>query len=183
MIYLQLFWQFFYIGIFSFGGGYATLPFLFDISEKFAWYSLDELNNMLAVASITPGPVGINMATFAGFKTAGIFGSLLATGAIIVPSIIFVVLISKILDCFCENIYVKSIISVLKPLGCGLLTAVGVNLFINEFCNGNFNLANLIFCLGLIVISLKKRKSPVFYLSTGALWGILIYLFPNIRLI
>ena len=174
MIYLQLFIQFFYIGVFSFGGGYATLPFLFDISEKFAWYSLDELNNMLAVASITPGPVGINMATFAGFKTAGILGSLLATTAIVLPSLIFVVLISKMLNHFCENIYVKSVISVLKPLGCGLLTAVGVNLFINEFFAENFNILNFIFCFTLIIISLFKHKSAIFYLSAGALWGIVI---------
>ena len=177
MIYFHLFLQFFHIGIFSFGGGYATLPFLFDISEKFGWYSINELNNMLAVASITPGPVGINMATFAGFKTAGVLGSFLATSAIILPSIIFVVLISKFLNRFCENVYVKSVISVLKPLGCGLLTAVGVNLFINEFFRGSFNIANLIFCMILIGISLYKHKSPVFYLGAGALWGLITLCF------
>ena len=177
MIYLYLFLQFFNIGVFSFGGGYATLPFLFDISEKFGWYTLDELNNMLAVASVTPGPVGINMATFAGFKTAGILGSLLATTAIILPSIIFVVIISKFLNRFCENIYVKSVISVLKPLGCGLLTAVGVNLFINEFFKGNFNALNFLFCITLIIISIFRHKSPIFYLGAGALWGLMILYF------
>jgi len=173
MIYLHLFLQFFHIGIFSFGGGYATLPFLYDISEKFGWYTLDELNNMLAVASITPGPVGINMATFAGFKTAGIFGSLLATSAIIIPSIIFVIIISKFLNKFCENIYVKSVISVLKPLGCGLLTAVGVHLFVNEFLSGNFNIIHFIlFCL-MIFISLKRKLPPAFYLMLGAIFGLI----------
>lgn len=173
MIYLNLFLQFFHIGVFSFGGGYATLPFLFDISEKFGWYTLDELNNMLAVASITPGPVGINMATFAGFKTAGIFGSLLATGAIIIPTIIFVIIISKFLNRFCENIYVKSVISVLKPLGCGLLTAVGVNLFINEFLDGNFNIIHFALFFIMVFISVKKKLPPAFYLTLGAICGLI----------
>jgi len=176
MIYFHLFLQFFHIGIFSFGGGYATLPFLYDISEKFGWYTINELNNMLAVASITPGPVGINMATFAGFKTAGILGSFLATFAIILPSVIFVILISKFLNRFCSNIYVKSVISVLKPLGCGLLTAVGVNLFIEEFLSGNFNLFNFIFFIILVLISFFKKFPTVFYLGISAFWGLLLYL-------
>lgn len=176
MIYLYLFLQFFHIGVFSFGGGYATLPFLYDIAEKFGWYTINELNNMLAVASITPGPVGINMATFAGFKTAGILGSLAATGAIIIPSVIFVILISKFLNRFCENIYVKSMISVLKPLGCGLLAAVGVKLFINEFLSGNFNLFNFIFLVILVSISLFKKLPTVFYLGISAIWGLILYL-------
>ncbi|MBO7672288.1 chromate transporter [bacterium] len=173
MIYLHLFLQFFHIGVFSFGGGYATLPFLYDISEKFGWYTLDELNNMLAVASITPGPVGINMATFAGFKTAGILGSLLATSAIIIPSLIFVIIISKFLNKFCENVYVKSVISVLKPLGCGLLTAVGVHLLINEFLSGNFNIIHFILFGLMIFISLKKKLPPAFYLALGAVFGLI----------
>ena len=175
MIYLHLFLQFFYVGVFSFGGGYATLPFLFDISEKFGWYTLNELNNMLAVASITPGPVGINMATFAGFKTAGIFGSLLATSAIIIPSIVFVILISKFLNRFCENIYVKSVISVLKPVGCGLLAAVCVRLFINEFLSGNFNLLNFVFITILISTGFFRKLPAAFYLGISAIWGLIMY--------
>ena len=78
----QLFLQFFHVGVFSFGGGYATLPFLYDIADKFHWYSAKQLTDMLAISSITPGPVGVNVATFAGFTTAGILGSLVATTAI-----------------------------------------------------------------------------------------------------
>ena len=72
MIFIHLFWEFFKIGVFSFGGGYATIPFLYHISQVYNWYSLDELTQMVAVASITPGPVGINVATYAGLKSAGI---------------------------------------------------------------------------------------------------------------
>ena len=97
MIYLQLFYEFFKIGIFSFGGGYATIPFLYHISQIYAWYSLDELTQMVALASITPGPVGINVATYAGLKSAGLLGSLLATTAEMLPSLFLVIFISKLL--------------------------------------------------------------------------------------
>ena len=173
MILWELFWNFFNIGVFSFGGGYATLPFLYNISEQYNWYSFDDLSNMIAISSITPGPIGINMATFAGFKTAGIIGSLVATASIILPSLIFAVLISKALRKFRENIYVQSIIYVLKPLGCGLLAAVGVNLFINDFLSENINLYNIAFLTFLIILSLHKKLNPLFYLGISAIYGII----------
>lgn len=169
MILLELFINFFHIGVFSFGGGYATLPFLYEIAENHSWYSIDDLTNMIAVSSITPGPVGINMATFAGFKTEGILGSLIATTAIILPSLIFVVLVSKVLNKFCDNKFVKSIIYVLKPLGCGLLAATGVNLLIKN----NLNVAGAIFLLILIYVSTRKKLSPIFYLGSGAILGLI----------
>ena len=101
MLYLQLFLQFFHVGVFSFGGGYATLPFLYDIAEKYHWYSSKQLTDMLAISSITPGPVGVNMATFAGFTTSGILGALIATSAIVLPSFIIVTIVSKLLDVRC----------------------------------------------------------------------------------
>ncbi len=173
MILWDLFWNFLNIGVFSFGGGYATLPFLYNISEVYNWYTFDDLSNMIAISSITPGPIGINMATFAGFKTAGLIGSLTSTTAIALPSLIFAVLISKALRKFSENIYVKSIIYVLKPLGCGLLAAVGVNMFINNFLGENINLYNTAFLAVLILISMHKKLNPLFYLGVAALYGIL----------
>lgn len=180
MILWDLFWNFFNIGVFSFGGGYATLPFLYNISEVFNWYTFDDLSNMIAISSITPGPIGINMATFAGFKTAGLLGSLISTTAIALPSLIFVVLISKALRKFSENIYVKSIIYVLKPLGCGLLSAVGVNMFINNFLGENINLYNITFLAVLILISLHKKLNPLFYLSVAAIYGIIMGFLPQL---
>lgn len=173
MIYWQLFWNFLNIGVFSFGGGYATLPFLYQISETYGWYSLSDLSNMIAVSSITPGPIGVNMATFAGFKTTGFCGALLATCAIILPSLVFAVIISKILKKFSENIYVKSVVYVLKPLGCGLLSAVGVNLFIKNCLGENFNIYNLIFLFLLILLSLRKKLNPAFYLGVAGLYGLI----------
>ena len=149
------------------------MPFLYHISEAYNWYTFDELSNMIAVSSITPGPIGINMATYAGFKTSGLLGSVIATVSIVLPSLIFAVLISKALKKFRENIYVKSIIYVLKPLGCGLLSAVGVNMFINDFLSKSINIYNIIFLTILIFISLKKRLNPLFYLGVAAIYGVL----------
>ena len=97
MIYLQLINEFLKVGLFSFGGGYATIPFLYHIAEKYGWYTIEELKQMTAVASITPGPVGINAATYAGIKTAGITGALCSTISEMIPSLLFVIIVSKLL--------------------------------------------------------------------------------------
>ena len=168
MIYFNLFLQFFHIGLFSFGGGYATLPFLYHITKKKKWYSIQQLTDMIAISSITPGPVGVNVATFAGFTTSGIIGAIIATTSIILPSYIIVILISKALEKFETNPNVKAAIYALKPAGCGLLAAVGINMFLN-----NANLTGMLLLLFLFFLSLKQKHDPLFYLGISALVGIL----------
>ena len=168
MIYLKLFLEFFHIGLFSFGGGYATLPFLYHIADVQKWYTTKQLADMIAISSITPGPIGVNVATFAGFKTAGIVGSLIATTSVILPSFIIVVLISKVLEQFKHNKYVRSVIYTLKPAGCGLLAAVGVDMFIN-----NINIPGMILLAGLFFASLTEKRDPLFYLGVSALVGLI----------
>ena len=87
ILYLHLFKEFFQIGLFSFGGGYATLPFLYDLTQRYNWYTPTELSQMVAVASITPGPVGINVATYAGMKAQGVISAFIATSSEILPSL------------------------------------------------------------------------------------------------
>ena len=168
MIYLKLFLEFFHIGLFSFGGGYATLPFLYHIADVQKWYTTKELADMIAISSITPGPIGVNVATFAGSKTAGILGSLIATTSVILPSFIIVVIISKVLEQFKHNKYVRSVIYTLKPAGCGLLAAVGVDMFIN-----NINIPGMILLAGLFFASLTEKRDPLFYLGVSALVGLI----------
>lgn len=168
MIYLKLFLEFFHIGLFSFGGGYATLPFLYHIADVQKWYTTKELADMIAISSITPGPIGVNVATFAGFKTAGILGSLIATTSVILPSFIIVVIISKALEQFKHNKYVRSVIYTLKPAGCGLLAAVGVDMFIN-----NINIPGMVLLAGLFFASLTEKRDPLFYLGVSALVGLI----------
>ncbi len=166
----QLFLQFFHVGVFSFGGGYATLPFLYDIADKFHWYSAKQLTNMLAISSITPGPVGVNVATFAGFTTAGILGSLVATTAIILPSYIIVTIVFKVIDKFRTNRNIKGAIRGLKPAGCALLSAVGIKLLFTS----NLHLLGTLILLGFLISSIKKKQDPLFYLGISAILGLII---------
>lgn len=166
----QLFLQFFHVGVFSFGGGYATLPFLYDIADKFHWYSAKQLTDMLAISSITPGPVGVNVATFAGFTTAGILGSLVATTAIILPSYIIVTIVFKVIDKFRTNRNIKGAIRGLKPAGCALLSAVGIKLLFTSY----LHLLGTLILLGFLILSIKKKQDPLFYLGISAILGLII---------
>ncbi|OLA77059.1 MAG: hypothetical protein BHW55_05810 [Candidatus Melainabacteria bacterium 35_41] len=167
MIYLKLFLEFFHIGLFSFGGGYATIPFLYHIADVQKWYTTKQLSDMIAVSSITPGPVGVNVATFAGFKTAGILGAAMATASVILPSFIIVIIISKLLEQFKHNKYVQSVIYTLKPAGCGLLAAIGVDMFID-----NINLLGMVLLVCLFVASITEKRDPLFYLAVSAVVGL-----------
>lgn len=200
MTHFLLFVEFFKIGLFSFGGGYATLPFLYHISETYHWFSADELSKMLAVSSITPGPVGMNAATFAGFKTGGILGSIVATTAIMIPSFLLVILISKVLENFKDNFYIKSALYVLRPATAAMIAAVGVRLFrgsiildlpesLNELPNVFYeaykfiNIKAFVLFLFLFILSLKLKRDPLIYLLIGAACGILLHFKDILRLL
>ena len=173
MIYLKLAFEFFKIGLFSFGGGYATIPFLYHISEVYGWYSIKELSQMIAVASVTPGPVGINVATYAGLKTSGILGSLCATIFEMLPSLFIVILVSKILKKFSESLYVKAMLETLKPVGCALLVYIALGMF-KPFI---FDVKALLLLAVLLLISLKSKKEPIVYMLISAVAGITIFEF------
>ncbi len=167
-IYLELFLEFFHIGLFSFGGGYATIPFLYHLAEVKDWYSVQNLSDMIALASVTPGPVGVNVATFAGFTTNGIGGAITATTAVILPSLIIVIILSKLLDKFKKNKYVQSVVYTLKPAGCGLLAAVGVDMFVNEI-----NIFGMFLLAALIFVSFTEKRDPVFYIAVSGFAGLI----------
>ncbi len=170
MIYLQLAFEFLKIGLFSFGGGYATIPFLYHISQEFNWYSLEELTQMTAIASITPGPIGINVATYAGLKTAGVLGALIATISEVIPSFFLVLIIAKILKKFSDNFYVKAIIDTLKPISCALLVSVAIGLIKPEIQN----LYAILLLAFLLILSWKSKKDPLFYILISAIVGVIL---------
>ena len=169
-LYLQLFLQFFHVGVFSFGGGYATLPFLYAIAEKFHWYSAKQLTDMLAISSITPGPVGVNVATFAGFATSGVLGSLIATFAIILPSYIIVTIVSKVLDKFKTNRCVKGAVRGIKPAGAALLSAVGIRLIFTS----NLHLLGTLLLIALVILNVLKKRDPLITLGVSAVVGLVL---------
>lgn len=125
MIYLQLFFEFFKVGLFAIGGGLATLPFLYTLSDKTGWFTYEQLSDMVAISESTPGPIGINTATYVGFTTAGVAGALTAVIGIVFPSVIIIFIIAKFLQSFNENTLVKSIFYGLRPASVGLIAAAG----------------------------------------------------------
>lgn len=172
MIYLSLFYEFFKIGLFAIGGGAATIPFLFDLSKKQGWFSFEELTNMIAVAESTPGPIGVNMATFAGFQTAGIFGALVATIGLVTPSVIIIILVSRLLKCYSQNRLVQTSLSSIRPAVLALiilaLTSIAKISLVNYLSLGVF--------IMLTLLMLKYKKSPILYIILSAAVGIVLKL-------
>ena len=123
MIYLRLFYEFFKVGLFSVGGGLATIPFLTDIASRTGWFTASDLANMLAISESTPGPIGVNMATYVGFHTGGVPGGLIATLGLVTPAIIVIAIIAGFLKKFRESRIVDSVFYGLRPASTALITA------------------------------------------------------------
>ncbi len=126
MLYVRLFFEFFKTGLFAVGGGMATLPFLYDMSGRTGWFSHAQLADMIAVSESTPGPIGVNMATYVGFTVGGVPGALIATIGLITPSVIIILMIARVLQAFRQNRYVDAAFYGLRPCSVGLIAAAGV---------------------------------------------------------
>lgn len=187
MIYLQLFFEFLKIGMFSVGGGMATLPFLYDLSDKTGWFTHAQIADMLAVSESTPGPMGINMATYVGYTVAGIPGSILASVGLILPGVILVLLIMAVLDKFRNNKYVEGAFYGLRPASVGLIAAAGILVAriaflssdspgtVSEFLNGISIKAVILAVILLILtrgVKATKNLHPVVFIGFSALVGI-----------
>lgn len=186
MIYLRLFLEFFKTGLFSVGGGMATLPFLYSMSDSTGWFTHAQLADMIAVSESTPGPIGVNMATYVGFSTAGIPGAIVATVGLVTPSVIVILIIAKILAAFRQNKYVDAAFYGLRPCSLGLIAAAGllvVKIALFDFDlfaqSGNFidlfNFKAIILAAVLIVLTrfVKQTKTlhPVVFILGSALVG------------
>ena len=187
MIYLQLFFEFFKTGLFAIGGGLATLPFLYDISAKYAWFSEADISNMLAIAESTPGPIGVNMATYAGIQTGGILGGVVATFGLVLPSFLIILIITKLLGRFQHNPYVQSAMSVLRPTSVGLIGAaffsvvkvalLDVSMYAEKGIVGVFSWWNIGLCVLLSILAWRcKKLHPIILIVIGAAAGILLKL-------
>ena len=189
MIYLRLFYEFFKTGLFSVGGGMATLPFLYDMAEKTKWFTSAQLADMLAVSESTPGPIGVNMATYVGFSTAGIPGALCATIGLATPSVIIILLIARVLSAFRRNKHVDAAFYGLRPCSVGLIAAAGVlvvkiALFnVEAFAASGvllelFNFKALALAAVLLVftrwVKATKELHPIIFITFSALVGIFL---------
>ncbi len=190
MLYLRLFFEFFKIGLFAIGGGMATIPFLYDLSDATGWFSHNDLANMIAVSESTPGPIGVNMATYVGFVSGmndgniatALLGALIATLGLITPSIIIILIIAAVLKNFRQNKLVNNSFYGLRPASTGLIAAAGLsvlwsNMFLNETVALNtFNWKGLILAAALWVLSnlvpKVKKLHPIVFIGLAALCGV-----------
>lgn len=174
-----LFFEFLKVGLFTFGGGYASLPFLYEMIDKYQWFSLSELTQMIALSGMTPGPIGLNMATFAGFKTLGYFGALISSIALIIPMIIITTQVFRFYLKFSESKCTKAILYVLRPTSTALIMSVGLKLFYelilrNDLSFKNIDYIGLILIIFLFVLTFKLKRDPVIYMAIAAFIGVLV---------
>ena len=130
MMLLRLFWEFFKIGLFAVGGGMATIPFLYDLSDRTGWFTYTQLADMIAISESTPGPIGVNMSTYVGYEMAGIAGSIFTTLGFVAPSIIIIAIVSIFLQKFRDNRYVESAFYGLRPASSGLIASAALSVAI-----------------------------------------------------
>ncbi len=164
MIFLVLIFEFFKIGLFAIGGGMVTIPFLFDLTKKYDWFTAHELTNMIAISQSTPGPIGVNMATYAGFEAAGIIGGIVATVSLVFPSV------SKLLKKWAESSLVCEIMLSIRPVVVILILQACFELCKLSVTN-YIELVSLIFMTALIYF---YKKSPIFYILFSAIAGIVL---------
>ena len=183
MIYLLLFWEFFKTGLFAVGGGLATLPFLYEMGSRTGWFTAHQVADMLAVSESTPGPIGINMAVYTGYTSAGIFGSLCALVGIVTPSIIVIVLVAAFLKAFRQNRYVNGAFYGIRPASTGLIAAAGLTVVLGALLRtdawagwGRFwtvlDAKAIALAVVIFFVSRKfKKLHPVFLIFLGAVAG------------
>lgn len=180
-VYLALFLEFFQIGLFAVGGGPATIPFLMDLPSRYDWYEVGDVTNMLAVSESTPGPIGINMATYAGYKAAGFPGGIIATFSLVLPSLIVIILVAKILDKFNSSLGVKACFNMIRPAVTGLIATavwgiISTTLFIDSEGVWHFPIIPVFVTIAYFVLmNLRKLKKlhPAFWILCGAVMGII----------
>ena len=193
MTYLRLFWEFFKTGLFAVGGGMATLPFLKNIGLATGWYSQTDLMNMLAVSESTPGPIGINMATYVGFTVAGIPGAAIATVGEVTPSIIVILIVAAMLAKFRDSKLVSNALYGLRPASTGLIAAACIDVVLQVLLRassstvsgsimkvfslvGSLNWRGLVLAAVLLVLTnwvkLTKKWHPIVFIGLSAVVGV-----------
>ncbi len=182
MLLLQLYYEFFKIGLFAVGGGLATLPFLTDLAERSGWYTNADVANLVAISESTPGPLGVNMATYVGFHVSGFFGSVVATLGLVTPSVIVILLVAKFLQRFKENKNVEFAFYGLRPASTALIAAAGISVVEIALLHMEYFPANALnavdwkgfFLLLALFFAMEKHKEhPFFYIALSGLIGIL----------
>jgi len=180
MIYLLLFWEFLKIGFFTVGGGLATLPFLYELAGRYDWFTEAQVADMVAVAECTPGPLAINMATYAGVQAGGIPGGIIATLALALPSLLVSLLVCTVLARWAKGNSIQRIFAGIRPAVAGLISSIAISMVLLAILGINslgqsiaFDYKALIFFLLLLPAVFLLKKHPILYVAVGAVVGIL----------
>lgn len=184
--------QFFKTGLFAVGGGLATIPFLYEISDMYGWYSHQDILNFIAVSEATPGPVGVNMATYAGYLSNGWYGAILATFSLVLPSFIITMIVARLLDRFQTNRFVVGGFRWLRPASTALIAAAGLNVLLVVFFDAekitvdmfgrisqvitHVNWIAVAMFAGLFVVMKTFKGHPLIFILISAGLGILLKL-------
>lgn len=181
MMLVRLFYEFFKAGLFAIGGGLATLPFLQEIGQSTGWFSQQDLLDLIAISESTPGPIGVNAATYAGFHASGLIGGVVATLGLVTPSVIIIILVSKVLEKFKESARVQHIFYGLRPASTGLIAAAGFSVVLATLIQvtelpvnpaGAFNWFGIVLAVVIYWAIKKWNKHPVVYIAASAVIGI-----------
>lgn len=183
MVFLQLFYEFFKTGLFAIGGGLATIPFLKEIAQRHDWFSVNQLTDMIAVSESTPGPIGINMATYAGFHAAGFPGAILSTLSLILPSYVIILMVSQFLERFRTSPLVEHVFYGIRPSTAGLIAGAMFEVFVQSLFHmeawgaGDLlaflnPIALVLFVLALILNFKLDKVHPILFIIAGAVLGI-----------
>ena len=187
MIFLLLFYTFFQIGLFGFGGGYAMLSMIQgEVVTRYGWLSSTEFTDIVAISQMTPGPIGINSATYVGYTavvnagyshTMGILGSIVATGSVVLPSLILMMLISRFFLKYQKHPFVAAVFSGLRPGIVGLLGAAALVLMNEENFGSSFyqvTISILLF-LSVFLASYRYKKNPILLIILSGVAGYILY--------
>ena len=179
MMYLQLFLEFFKTGLFAIGGGMATIPFLYEISDKTGWFTYQDLANMIAVSESTPGPIGVNMATYVGYVSGfanggilmGLLGALIASVSVILPSLVIVTLLAYIYQKYRKTDTMQILLSGVRPAVVALIGSAAVSIFVQaifvagEVAIGNIRVVSVVLFAGALFLIRKMKWSPILVMA------------------
>lgn len=173
---IELFLSFFKIGLFAVGGGLATLPFLYELANTHDWLTIADISNLVAISESTPGPMGINMATYVGFIQSGVAGAILAPLGEVLPSIIIIIIVAGFLKKFKDNKVVKNVFYGLRAASCALIAVAGLGVarlaFFGEKMT-DFFWQGAILAVILFIASKKLKWHPIAFIAISALIGII----------
>ena len=185
MLYLQLFWEFFKTGLFAVGGGLATLPFLQDMADRTGWFTHAQLADMLAVSESTPGPIGVNMATYVGFTTGGIGGALVATIGLVTPSVIVILIVAAFLKAFRDSKWVSAAFYGLRPASTAMVASAGIGVVLLSLVDTSasglafFRWKEIALAAVILVLTrwvpFTKKLHPIVFIAAAAVVGVVFH--------